>query len=49
MNATHQRELLQTLATRFAKHPRRHEGIAWADIAARLEAHPAALRALAAM
>lgn len=41
--------LLQTLKVRFAKHMPRHRGAAWADVQARLEGQPAALRALAEM
>jgi hypothetical protein len=41
--------LLETLSARFAKHVRRHEGIRWADVAARLEGSPAAVKSLAAM
>lgn len=42
-------ELLQTLKARFEKHMHRHQGIAWADVQARLERHPEALVALGAM
>ena len=41
--------LLKTLQARFEKHPQRHTGIAWAEVAARLDRHPTALDALAAM
>lgn len=41
--------LLRTLQERFGKHARRHTGIAWADVQARLEGRPAALDALQAM
>ena len=41
--------LLDTLQARFERHPARHAGITWADVAARLAKHPDALRALAAM
>ena len=33
-------ELLTALQARFEKNMRRHERLAWADVAARLEAHP---------
>lgn len=33
-------ELLKTLHARFEKHMNRHPGLAWADVQARLEAHP---------
>jgi hypothetical protein len=49
MKATERNELLQSLQTRFAKHARRHEGIAWADVQARLAANPGALEALREM
>lgn len=39
-------QLLQTLKRRFETNPRRHEGIAWAEVQARLESHPEALRSL---
>lgn len=38
--------LLQVLKRRFEMNTRRHEGIAWADVQARLEGNPAALKAL---
>jgi Protein of unknown function (DUF4256) len=41
--------LLTTLEQRCRAHPERHPGVAWDDIRARLEAHPAALATLAAM
>lgn len=49
MKAADKHPLLHTLAERFQGHPERHAGIAWADVAARLDARPAALRALQAM
>lgn len=49
MNATPHTALLQLLQARFERHPARHAGIAWAQVAARLEAQPDALDALAAM
>jgi hypothetical protein len=42
-------ELLQTLKARFEKHMPRHPGLAWAEVQARLDAHPDALRALREM
>lgn len=36
-------ELINILKTRFAKHPGRHQGLAWPDVQARLEAKPAKL------
>jgi len=41
--------LLKTLQARFEKHMQRHEGLAWADVHARLAKHPGALRSLVAM
>jgi hypothetical protein len=41
--------VLETLAQRFQQHASRHVGLAWADVAARLQAAPAALRSLHAM
>lgn len=42
-------ELLAILEARFGEHPQRHEGIAWADVRARLDAHPHGLWSLAEM
>ncbi|MEQ1871131.1 MAG: DUF4256 domain-containing protein [Vicinamibacterales bacterium] len=43
----HERErLLQTLKARFERNVPRHRGIAWTDVAARLERNPEALRSL---
>jgi hypothetical protein len=41
--------LLATLKTRFAQNPQRHAGLEWTQVAAKLAAHPAKLRSLAAM
>ncbi|MDU0348630.1 DUF4256 domain-containing protein [Actinomyces sp. MRS3W] len=38
--------MVEVLRARFEEHPRRHEGIAWGDVAARLADHPEALAAL---
>jgi hypothetical protein len=38
--------LLHTLQQRFERHPQRHPKIAWADVLARLQAQPDALRSL---
>jgi hypothetical protein len=47
---THGRdELLQELKARFESHMHRHKGVAWADVQARLEIHPGALKSLHAM
>lgn len=44
-----QEELLMVLQTRFEKNRNRHKGIAWADVRARLEGHPAKLWSLQEM
>jgi len=41
--------LLEVLKARFEKHMPRHAGIAWADVRARLDAKPDALRSLREM
>jgi hypothetical protein len=47
--AANANELLETLETRFGKHMKRHPGIAWPDVLARLERHPRALESLQKM
>jgi len=50
MKAPEREALLRTLKTRFEKHRRRHEGLAWDAVAARLATAPAGtLAALQAM
>ena len=49
MNTTDCKKLLATLQGRFEKHPHRHPGMRWADIAKRLERNDAALGTLLAM
>lgn len=49
MKASERETLLETLQARFEKNAHRHEGIAWADVRARLEKHPAALESLRRM
>jgi hypothetical protein len=49
MKAQERDELLHTLKTRFEKHMHRHKGVKWADVQARLESNPAALRSLREM
>jgi hypothetical protein len=49
MKAQERKDLLQTLETRFGKNTRRHSGIAWADVRAKLERNPDALRSLREM
>lgn len=39
-------ELLHTLKSRFEQHMHRHEGIAWSDVQARLDANPDTLNSL---
>lgn len=47
--AGQRRELVAVLKARFAKHPRRHQGIEWATVEARLEQNAGKLSALAEM
>ena len=49
MKTTAYAELIATLQGRFAKHMRRHAGLDWAAVQARLEASPASLAALQEM
>lgn len=49
MKKSDRETLMRTLRTRFEKHRGRHAGLAWADVEARLTAHPAALKTLQAM
>lgn len=49
MTDTDRDALQATLAARFARHPERHPDLAWADVEARLDAHPDAWRVLANM
>lgn len=42
-------ELLRTLKTRFEKNMNRHKGLEWAQVEAKLEAHPEKLRSLREM
>lgn len=49
MNAKDRRDLFAALQARFEKNMPRHEGIAWADVQARLESDAGALKSLAAM
>ena len=44
--AEKQQELFKTLKTRFEKNMKRHKGLNWADVEARLGANPAKLTAL---
>jgi hypothetical protein len=49
MNARQRSDLLGVLSARFEQHARRHTGIEWAQVQARLDKHPGKLRALAEM
>jgi hypothetical protein len=49
MSATDRGELFKTLKARFEKNMKRHKGLEWAKIQARLEAHPSKLAAVKAM
>ncbi len=49
MKAADRAKLLHTLEARFEKHAQRHEGLAWADVRKRLDAHADALESLHAM
>ncbi|MEW6703918.1 MAG: DUF4256 domain-containing protein [Pseudomonadota bacterium] len=49
MKANEREELLQALQARFEKNTHRHEGIAWADVRARLVDHASALKSLREM
>lgn len=49
MKARERDDLLRALQARFEKNMHRHEGVAWAEVRARLEGNPAALRSLRAM
>ena len=49
MKKQEREELLQALQARFEKNMRRHKGLAWADVRARLEGNSDALRALGEM
>jgi hypothetical protein len=49
MNAQQHDTLIRALQARFEKNVQRHTGIAWADVQARLQGNPDALRSLAAM
>lgn len=49
LSAEQRETLLGVLKTRFEKNPQRHEGIRWAEVNARLEAHPEKLWSLLEM
>lgn len=46
MKASDRQALLRTIQTRFEKNMHRHTAVAWADVQARLDGNPAALRSL---
>ena len=49
MKAQERDDLLRALAARFEKHMHRHHGVGWAEVRARLESNPGALKSLLAM
>ena len=49
MKAQERDELLRALKARFEKNMHRHKGVAWAEVQARLEDNPSALKSLHAM
>lgn len=49
MNPKQREALLKILRTRFEKNMHRHEGLQWAKVQARLEAHPDKLKSLGEM
>jgi len=49
MKAGEREQLLATLKARFEGHMKRHGGVTWAQVLARVQSRPAALKALAAM
>jgi len=49
MKAKQAEELLETLSTRFEKNMKRHQGIKWAEVQAKLEANKEKLRSLEEM
>lgn len=49
MKAQERDELLRALKARFEKNMHRHEGVAWAEVQARLENNPGAVKSLRAM
>lgn len=49
MKAQERDELLRALKARFEKNMHRHPGVAWAEVEARLESNPGALKSLHAM
>jgi hypothetical protein len=49
MNAKEREALLKVLQARFGQHLKRHPGVAWAEVLARLQAHPERLPSLQAM
>jgi hypothetical protein len=49
ITAAQRQALLGTLKARFAMHPKRHDGVEWAKVQQRLEAHPDKLWSLQEM
>lgn len=49
MNPPDREPLLHALQSRFDAHPQRHRGVVWAEVQARLDARPEAMRSLLEM
>ena len=49
MKNPQRKEIFEVLRARFEKNPQRHPGLAWAEVADRLEGHPEALKVLREM
>lgn len=49
MRAKERDDLVRTLQARFEENPQRHEGLAWTDVAGRLDGDPDAMRAIGEM
>lgn len=49
MKSPSSQDLIETLKARFGRHMRRHQGVSWESVQARLEADEAALKSLGGM
>jgi hypothetical protein len=49
MKANDREQLLSLLKARFEQNPHRHRGVEWADVSAKVQGNPAALRSLQQM
>lgn len=49
LSVAHREELIQTLQARFERNTKRHQGMSWAEVRARLEAKPEKLSSLSQM